>query len=248
MQFMDTHIHLQDFKLKNATDIVNKAVSCGVRKLVCVAAAEADWAEIAALSAEFPDTVIPAFGLHPWYAREAGAGWERRLAAYLERFPQALIGEAGLDRLRDKEAEPQGAVFRAQIELAAQYGRPLLIHAVRAQEWLEDYWRVLPPKFVFHSFNGRRELLDKIVKAGGYVSLSSSILRSPRKAEIVPQIPADRLLLETDAPSQGLVSGQEGTPEQLPAQAAEIATLRGEDAASFAARVYQNSMEFVYVG
>lgn len=247
MQFMDTHIHLQDFKLKNTTDIVNKAVSCGVCKLVCVAAVETDWAKIAALSAEFPDTVIPAFGLHPWYAREAGLGWERRLAAYLERFPQALIGEAGLDRLRDKESEPQGAVFRAQIELAEQYGRPLLIHAVRAQEWLEDYWRILPPKFAFHSFNGRRELLDKIVKAGGYVSLSSSILRSPRKADIVPQIPADRLLLETDAPSQGLVSGQEGTPEQLPNQAVEIAALRDEDVASFAARVYQNSMEFVHV-
>lgn len=248
MQFMDTHIHLQDFKTKNATDIVEDAAAAGVGRLVCVAAVEADWDKIAALAAEFPDTVIPAFGLHPWYARNAAPGWERRLAAYLEQYPQALVGEAGLDRFRDKEAEPQNAVFRVQVELAKEYNRPLLIHAVRAQGWLEDYWRILPDKFVFHSFNGRRELLDKILKAGGYVSLSPSVLRNPHKEEIVPLIPIERLLLETDGPSQSLNRGSEGTPRELPVLAAEIAALRDEETSSLAAQVYQNSQEFINAG
>lgn len=248
MQFMDTHIHLQDFKTKNATDIVKTALAAGVGRLVCVSAAEDDWGKAAAFAEQFPDIVTPAFGLHPWYARTAIPGWEQRLAGYLQQYPQALIGEAGLDRFRDKEAEPQNAVFRKQLELAKEYNRSLLIHAVRAQNWLDEYWKLLPAKFVFHSFNGRRELLDKILKAGGYVSLSPSVLRNPHKEEIVPLIPLERLLLETDGPAQSLNRGSEGTPRELPVLAAEIAALRGEKAEYLAARVYQNSMEFINAG
>lgn len=248
MQFMDTHIHLQDFKTKNATDIVKTAVMAGVDRVICVSAAENDWDKVAAYSRQFPGIVIPAFGLHPWYVHEAKTGWEQRLSAYLEKYPQALIGEAGLDRFRDKEAEPQNAVFRKQLELAKEYNRPLLIHAVRAQNWLDEYWKLLPAKFVFHSFNGRRELLDKILKAGGYVSLSPSVLRNPHKEEIVPLIPLERLLLETDGPAQSLNRGSEGTPRELPVLAAEIAALRDEKAEYLAARVYQNSMEFINAG
>lgn len=248
MQFMDTHIHLQDFKTKNATDIVKTALAAGVGRLVCVSAAEDDWGKAAAFAEQFPDIVTPAFGLHPWYARTAIPGWEQRLAGYLQQYPQALIGEAGLDRFRDKEAEPQNAVFRKQLELAKEYNRPLLIHAVRAQNWLDEYWKLLPAKFVFHSFNGRRELLDKILKAGGYVSLSPSVLRNPHKEEIVPLIPLERLLLETDGPAQSLNRGSEGTPRELPVLAAEIAALRDEKAEYLAARVYQNSMEFINAG
>lgn len=248
MQFMDTHIHLQDFKTKNATDIVKTAQAAGVGRLVCVSAAEDDWGKAAAFARQYPDIVTPAFGLHPWYARAAGTDWEQRLAGYLEQYPQALVGEAGLDRFRDKEAEPQNAVFRKQLELAKKYNRPLLIHAVRAQGWLDEYWKLLPDKFVFHSFNGRRELLDKILKAGGYVSLSPSVLRNPHKEEIVPLIPLERLLLETDGPVQSLSRDSEGTPWELPVLAAEIAALRGEEAEYLAARVYQNSMEFINAG
>lgn len=248
MQFMDTHIHLQDFKTKNATDIIEDAAAFGVEKMVCVSAAEDDWGKAAALARQFPNRVVPAFGLHPWYAREAQPGWEQRLAAYLEQYPQALVGEAGLDRFRDKEAEPQNVIFRAQVELAKEYNRPLSIHAVRAQGWLDDYWKLLPAKFVVHSFNGRRELLDKILKAGGYVSLSPSILRNPHKEEIVPLIPLERLLLETDGPSQSLNRGSEGTPRELPILAVEIAALRNEKNECLSARVYQNSMEFINAG
>ena len=184
MQFIDTHLHLQDYKTGFATDIVK----------------------------------------------------------------EALIGECGLDGVKNPDDEPQNSVFCQHILLAEELKRPLIIHAVRAQEWLENYWDMLPAKFVFHSYNGKREVLKKILKAGGYVSFSASILRNADKEELVNMVPADKLLLETDGPYQGPDKNAEVTPVYIPRLAEKIAGWRGENLPDFAARVYQNSLEFIHVG
>ena len=247
MQFMDSHIHLQDFKTKNATDIIKNALIIGVNKLVCVSALESDWPKVALLSEQFPNIVIPAFGIHPWYADKVQPEWNLRMAAYLQKYPHALVGEVGLDRFHDKNFEPQNSIFKTQIDLAKQYNRPLIIHAVRSHGWLDKYWSVLPQKFVVHSFNGRRELLNKIIAAGGYVSLSSSILKNPHKEDIVQLIPPERLLLETDSPSQSIYQTKEGNPVELPVLAAEIAALQNKDVETVVMQIYQNSLEFINV-
>lgn len=245
MQFMDTHIHLQDLSANNATDIIRASQKAGVDKLVCVAIVEEDWSKIAKLYEAFPDVIVPAFGLHPWYIGQAKEGWEQRLEVFLQQYPIALVGETGLDRYRNEELEPQNSFFKVHIELAQKYRRPLIIHAVRCSEWLESYWKILPKKFVFHSYNNHRELLKKIIGAGGYISLSSAMLRNVQKAKIIPSIPKERLLLETDGPYQSYRAGQEGVSTQLPQMAQEIADIRGEELSKMAAQIYQNSLEFI---
>lgn len=245
MQFIDTHIHLQDYKSKNATDIVRQAVREGCCRLVCVSAVEEDWAKVAELAELFSDIVVPAFGLHPWYAATAGTEWRQNLRGYLRRFPQALVGECGLDRIKAPEPEPQKSVFAAQIELAKELRRPLIIHAVRATAWLDEYWSSLPEKFVFHSFNGKPELLQKIISRGGYVGLSASALRNPRLPEILRLMPRDKLLVETDGPSQSLLPDSEGMPCFLPEQISRLAAVSGEKTPELAARVYHNAEEFI---
>lgn len=245
MQFMDTHIHLQDFKQRCATDIIAEGQKSGVKKFVCVSAKETDWEKTAALYEEFPQTVIPAFGLHPWYANEAEAGWERRLEDYLRRYPSALVGEAGLDRLRGAPEDCQKKVFAGQIRLSSQYGRPLLIHAVKAQPWLESFWTHLPRKFVFHSYSGKKEMLKQILSHGGLVSFSASILKSSGAENLIKELPSNRLLLETDAPYQPLCAGEENTPAVIPELASCIAALYRMPEEDFAALIYNNSLEFV---
>lgn len=245
MQFIDTHIHLQDYKSKNATDIVRQALDKGCRRLICVSAVESDWAKVAELAALFPGGVVPAFGLHPWYAAAAAAEWAERLREYLHRFPGALVGECGLDRLKSPEPEPQKAVFATQIELATELRRPLIIHAVRAAEWLEEYWPRLPEKFVFHSFNGKPELLRKIVSHGGHVGLGSSVLRHPRLPELLKLIPRDRLLVETDGPSQSLLPGEEGMPWFVPAQIKRLAAVSEYETEELAELACKNAEEFI---
>lgn len=245
MQFIDTHIHLQDYKTKNTPQIIAAALSAGVAQMVCASTSEADWQTVASFAGAYPGQVIPAFGLHPWHLDNTAPDWEVRLEGVLQKHPAALVGESGLDRLKNPSAEPQNSIFRLHIELAHCLKRPLIVHAVKAQGWLEEYWKILPERFVFHSYNGKAELLKKIIKAGGYVSFSHSVLRNPAREEVLKLVPAERILVETDGPYQG-IGGQESAPEQLPELLKQIAALRGDDYQELAAAVYQNSLRFIY--
>lgn len=241
MQFIDTHLHLQDYKSKDTPQILAAAAAAGVREVVCAAVREADWAAVGHLAEVFPQQVVPAFGLHPWYAEEAAPGWERRLGCLLEKYPRALIGECGLDRLKHPYPRPQQDIFTAHIRLAAEFARPLLVHAVKAQDWLEDFWPQLQKvRFVLHSFGGSTGFLRRAVHFGAYISFAPSVRRRKNFAELAAAVPAERLLLESDGPYQG-------EPADIPALAEEIAAFRGVATADLAARVYLNSREFINV-
>lgn len=244
MQFIDTHIHLQDYKSKNAPQIMAQAVECGADKFICAATSENDWAEVEKLTKENPERIIPAFGIHPWHMGTITSDWEIRLEGILKKYPQALVGESGLDRIKNPEVEPQNSIFRIQIELAKCLNRSLIIHAVKVQDWLENYWKEFPESFVFHSYNGKVELLKKIVKANGYVSFSHSILRNSAREEILKTVPLEKLLIETDGPYQSK-NDEESQPEQIPFLLKEIASIRGEEYQKLSEIVYQNSKRFI---
>ena len=238
MQFIDTHIHLQDDKSNNTTEIITQAFANGCQKLICASSTEADWEQVAELTVNFPQITVPAFGIHPWYVTTVKDGWQTRLQQYLQKFPQALIGEAGLDGLKP-EVEQQKQLFAEHIKLAKEYQRPLIIHAVKAVPLLEDFWKQLPPKFVFHGFNGKSELLQKILQHGGYIGIGSGVLKTPKAKEILKQIPIEKLLFETDAPYLA------PSPWAIREQAEQIAALREENADKLAQQVYLNSLEFI---
>ena len=248
MQFIDTHIHLQDFKSNCATDIINTAQQSGVASMVCVSSFPEDWKRVAALALSFPDYIIPAFGLHPWYLEKATVDWETLLVEYLQRFPQALVGECGFDRLKNPAYEIQAEIFSCQIELSKQYNRPLIVHAVRADAWLENFWEKLPPKFVFHSFTGSRELLNKITINNGYVGFNYSVLRSRHKENVLKSVPLERILLETDGPYQGPQRGKEVSSSSLPELARQIAHVRSCSTETLVKQIYSNSLEFINFG
>jgi TatD DNase family protein len=245
MDFIDMHIHLQDYKSSYAKDIIEQSQRIGAKKFVCNSAKEEDWKKVSVFAKEFGDVVVPAFGLHPWHLNETKEGWESRIAEYFKLFPRALVGEAGLDSLKDADVQLQKDFFLKHIKLADKLHWPLIIHAVKAETWLDGFWKMLPKKFMFHSFNSHPEFLYKIMRYGGYVSFNAAILKNKNKQKIILSTPADRILVETDGPYQSGVKGVESNPVLIPELIAELAEIRIDKPEDLAKQIYKNSVEFI---
>lgn len=241
MEFIDTHIHLQNIVGVSTEEVLSLCNEVGINKCVCVSACEADWDKVGELATQFAKNVVPAFALHPWYIKTKSSTWNIALEEKLKEFPQALIGECGFDGLKNPDYQSQAEILEIQLDLARKYKRTLLIHAVKATSWLENYWSLLPDKFVFHGFNGRPEHLKKILDYGGYVAVNEKILQNKTVEQIVNKIPAERLLLETDAPYQGKV-------QNIANLCKKIAIMRNQDIAKLAQIIYKNSLEVIQNG
>ena len=233
MEFFDTHIHLQDFA---DTDILRLLKDEQISKCICVSAKQTDWQKVADIYEKYLDVVVPAFGLHPWYVHEKTSDWAKQLETYLQKYPVSLIGECGFDRLKNVDYIKQKDVFITQINLAKKYNRALLIHAVKSNEWLDDVWKLLPEKFVFHSFNARLDLLKKILLYGGYVAFNKRFLKNKQAKEILSYMPLDKILLESDAPYQSNIA-------ELQQLLKEIALIKNENIEKLSENIYANAME-----
>lgn len=211
----DAHNHLHDARFpESAAERIALMRANGVERCVVNGTCEQDWDSVAALAEEFPDFVLPAFGLHPWKVGSSSPGWIDRLECLLDRFPHASIGECGVDRwVESPPIEEQIPCFRAQWRLALERSLPISVHCLKA-------WGPLltvlneegdqPRGFLLHSFGGSVEMVDQLVPRGAFFSFSGYFLQA-RKAAVVEafrRVPEDRLFLETDAPDMRL-------PEEL---------------------------------
>lgn len=203
MSLFDSHNHLQRFA--DPARIIAEMRDAGVAGCVVNGTGEDDWEAVARLAETFPDFVQPAFGLHPWKAHRRSAPWLGVLEGFLDRFPNASIGECGLDGwVTEPSLEVQREVFLPQLAIARERRLPVTIHALKAWEPLFDAFEEEKPpeKFLLHSFGGSPELVKRLAGLGAWFSFSGYFLQ-PRKAKVVEAfkvVPPDRLLVETDAP------------------------------------------------
>jgi TatD DNase family protein len=205
----DAHNHLQDERLRpNISSIMVAAQSEGIAKMVVNGSCEEDWPDVLELARKFPQ-VIPSFGYHPWYVKESSAQWQQKLVSHLDQIPSA-IGEIGLDRwIKDHDVARQEELFVWQLRLAAERNLPVSIHCIQAWGWLLEILREQPRLtcgFLLHSYGGSREMIPALAKLGAYFSLPGYFAheRKASQRETFRHVPADRLLIETDAPDQPL--------------------------------------------
>jgi len=134
------------------------------------------------------------FGIHPWDADRIPIA----SLLPLDETAQA-IGEIGLDFARPVPKEVQYTTFRAQLELARQYGLPVVLHCVRAFNEVMRELKARPPRAaIFHGFIGSPEQARQVIAAGHYLSFGERTFRSPKTVEAMRITPLSRLFFETD--------------------------------------------------
>ncbi len=246
MQYIDSHIHLQDYNQDAIPEMVKKAINIGIKRMVCAGTSPQDWQKVADYAHKYPDLIIPAFGVHPWHFLSAQNDWKELLQYYLSKFSSALVGEIGMDKLKP-DIELQQTIFAEQLQIAKANNRPVVIHAVKAISLLANYWHLMPKNFLIHSFSSSLEQLREVINHGGYVSFNQSIEKNRDFEKIVQAVPQNRILLESDGPYQSLNKSETSTPLYIPELAKKIASVRGENFEDFAKIIYNNSMEFINV-
>jgi len=210
----DTHCHLTYPELAPQLDaVLERAAQAGVTRAITVATSPADARLAIPLLAAHPQVYLAA-GVHP---HEAGKVGPDELAALADLHrgrwadgPQAArlvaVGETGLDFHYDfAPRERQEEVFRFQLRLACEVGRPVIIHAREAEERVCDIleeFAELASRVVFHCFSGGAELAQRVLDLGHWLSFTGVVTfqNADTIREAARMAPADRIMVETDAP------------------------------------------------
>jgi TatD DNase family protein len=241
----DTHAHLNDPHFAGRVGaVLTRARAAGVGGAVVPGWDEASSREALALAAAFPP-ILPAVGLHPWMvAEDTELAW---LPALLDDPRVVAVGEIGLDGAVAVPMDHQLTAFRMQLALARARDLPVLIHCRKAWEpLLTCLHEVSGRRGVLHAFSGSVETMRLCVDLGYHIAFGGGLTRpnNRRARAVAAAVPANRLLLETDAPAIAL----EGIPKEAVEPAhivrvlAALAALRGEEVAGLGARIAENTV------
>ena len=239
---IDSHCHLDYFPAE-LPDLLARAAVAGIGELVTIGTTLEQSLAIRGI-AEAHANVWCTIGVHPHSAAAAPVPTPEALVE-LTRHPKVIgIGESGLDYFYDKAPhDVQQQSFRAHIRAARLADVPLCIHARDADADIAAILREErdaggPFDFLLHCFSSGRALAEAALEMGGYCSFSG-ILTFPKSTEnrdIARDIPADRLLVETDSPYLAPVPfrGKRNEPANVAHTAAVLARVRGLEPAALA--------------
>ena len=249
MKLYDCHNHIQDARLfPGISDVMERARNAGVIRMGVKGCCEDDWPRVITVMENY-EGIHPAFGLHPWFIGDRSAAWLQTLEALLVRYPQASVGEIGIDHAIEERGDAdQETIFLAQLELARRLNRPVSIHC--RQAWgrlieLLDQFGELPRGMLIHCFGGSAEVATELVRRGGYISFSGSITRPNNKkaGPAIRAVPDDRILIETDAPDilPATARGPLNEPSNLRLVLSKAAELRGVPDEVLAVLTFENA-------
>ena len=266
-RMFDAHTHMQDARFDACrAALLEAAAAAGVTGLCTCGTAPDDWDGVAQLAADTtaPVTILPAFGVHPWYADNLPSDWPDRLDACLRAHPGAAVGEIGIDGLRrDLDPVAQRNNFIVQLELAVRHQRTVVVHGARCWGSLADLlqpYAARLPGIVLHAFAASEPLIRRFHDLGAYFSFAGSVCNpnARRVRAAAAAVPPDRLLIETDTPDILPPGGQPvsavphdpplNQPANLPLVAQAVAHIRGLDVAELGAVVERNARRVYGLG
>jgi TatD DNase family protein len=233
---IDSHCHLDFPDFSSDLDaIVARAAAAGVGRMVTISTRVRRLGELIAIADRFPN-VYCSVGTHPHHADEED-GISADELVELSKHPKVVaLGEAGLDYFYDNGSpEAQARGFRAHIAAARATGLPLVIHTREADEdcrkILEEEVAKGPFRAVLHCYTGGRDLAMRAIELGLSISFTGILTfkKSDALRELAAELPADRIMVETDAPylAPGKFRGKRNEPAYVVEVAKALADARG---------------------
>ncbi|WP_130833226.1 3'-5' ssDNA/RNA exonuclease TatD [[Erwinia] mediterraneensis] len=239
---------------RDREQVIVRAREAGVTGMLITGTNALESSQAQRLAERHPGYCWSTAGVHPHHASE----WSTETASTLRRLaesPQVVaIGECGLDFNRNFSAhDQQEYAFDAQLALAAELNMPVFLHCREAHDRLVavlEPWLPRLPGAVVHCFTGTREELEACLALGLSVGITGWVCDERRGLalrEMLPLIPADRLLLETDAPwllprdMRPRPTSRRNEPCFLPHIVQQVAHWRGETVESLAASADSNA-------
>lgn len=231
--WFDSHCHLHICEEdRSVGDVLSEARDAGVSELLTVGFDEASNPRSVELARE--EGVYASVGIHP----NSATGWDDEVAGTFEPLLSSpgvvAVGETGLDFYRDDAPrDDQQRAFVAHIELAKRHDKALVIHTREslpaALDLLEK--ESPPERFVLHCWSGTRSDLDRVIAMNGYASFAGNVSFKNASAlrDVLPFVPEDRLLIETDSPYLTPVPfrGQRNSPAKVVHVGAAVAEALG---------------------
>ena len=201
----DAHCHLADTRLlayREQICVSLNDIRC--EQSVINGTSPYDWQAVIDYAAQYPGA-LPAIGLHPWQVNGVRSDWKDRFLKYVDQGV-SIIGEIGLDQwIKGHKIDAQIEAFSWQLEQATQRNLPVSIHCLKA---IDPLLRILtgaarPERGIhLHALNVSVEAAEKLIQMGSYFSFNAGQLKpnATHVYQLIKAIPADRILIETDAP------------------------------------------------
>jgi TatD DNase family protein len=235
---IDTHAHLD--ALDDVADALERARAAGVEHVIAIGSGLASAQATRAIAAR-GDGVYVAAGVHP---HQAADGEDPRVVVTPE---VVAVGEIGLDFFRDyAPRDVQRRVFSAQLDLASELGKPVVVHSRAAEDETAELLAGFSGNVILHCFSSLG-LLPVALERRYYVSFAGNVTY-PKAEDLraaAAAVPPDRLLAETDCPylAPQPVRGKRNEPAFVIHTVAALAETRGEEADALAEQIEANAAQ-----
>ncbi len=242
---IDTHTHL-DALDDDPADVVARARAAGVTRILTVGT-DVEGCRRALELADRHEEVFAILGIHPHAANDATADDVAEVRSLLAHPKAVAAGEMGLDWFRDyAPREKQLSLFAAMLEVAAETGKPAVIHTRAADADTLAALQGFDGRVVLHCFSSPH-LLEPALERGWYVSFAGNAT-FPKAVDLrlaAREVPADRILAETDAPylAPQPIRGRPNEPAYVMHTLVALAQARNEDRQELERQIDRNAAE-----
>jgi len=258
--WVDTHCHLDapEFE-RNLSQALDSAAQNGVKAILLPTVKASDCNHVRVLASQYAETIpglVYTLGIHPLYIHQAK---ESDITILKDQIEQSLsdprfvgIGEIGLDYfVEGLDPQRQEWFFHAQLDLAAQYQLPVILHVRRSQDAILKALRPRKiPGGIAHAFNGSFQQAEQFIGLGFKLGFGGAATyeRALQIRRLLKELPIDSIVTETDAPDippawlrgEGIAFNEPGF---LPRIATVLAEVRGIGRDEFATAVWRNAMQ-----